>query len=81
VESGPISSTVAPQLPRDPHLPLACAAGWEFIGKQEYGIHGNKIRDAMNETDEEFWQRLGISWLEGTGLDFHKTAKLLLNLG
>lgn len=40
---------------------------WNFFGKQEYGADGTKIRDGMDETDDGFWQRVGIYWKEGTG--------------
>jgi hypothetical protein len=72
-------STSAPY--HEPHLSLACAAGWKSIGMQEYDIHGNKVRDGMNETDEEFWQRVSIEWLEGTSLDCHKKGEIPPNLG
>ena len=44
-----------------------CRDEWTFFGKQEFGLDGKKIRDGMDETEEGFWQRVGIYWLEGTG--------------
>lgn len=44
-----------------------CREEWAFFGKQEFAINGKKIRDGMDETEEGFWQRVGIYWLEGTG--------------
>lgn len=40
---------------------------WEFFGKQEFDIDRKKIRDGMDETEDGFWQRVGIYWHDGTG--------------
>jgi len=42
-------------------------AEWEFFGRQEFDISGKKIRDGKDETEESFWQRVGIYWRDGTG--------------
>lgn len=44
-----------------------CQQEWTFFGKQEFGSDGKKVRDGMSETDEGFWQRVAVYWLEGTG--------------
>lgn len=46
---------------------------WEFFGRQEVDLTGHTIRRGRKETDEGFWQRVGIYWLEGTGK--HLTGK------
>jgi len=40
---------------------------WAFFGKQEFDVTGKKTRDGMDETDEGFWQRVGVYWRDGTG--------------
>ncbi len=45
-------------------------AEWEFFGRQEFDIDGNKIREGMDEAEEGFWQRVGLYWREGTGKNF-----------
>lgn len=40
---------------------------WEFFGKQEIDINGKTIRRGRKETDEGFWQRVGLYWMDGTG--------------
>ncbi|MBE2260717.1 MAG: DUF2272 domain-containing protein [Rhodobacteraceae bacterium] len=42
-------------------------AEWEFFGKQEFDVDGRKVRDGMDETEDGFWQRVGIYWRDGTG--------------
>jgi hypothetical protein len=46
---------------------------WEFFGRQEIDLAGHTIRRGRKETDEGFWQRVGVYWLEGTGK--HLTGK------
>jgi hypothetical protein len=46
---------------------------WEFFGRQEIDLTGHTIRKGRKETDEGFWQRVGVYWLEGTGK--HLTGK------
>jgi hypothetical protein len=45
-------------------------AEWEFFGRQEFDIDGNRIRKGMDEAEEGFWQRVGLYWREGTGKKF-----------
>jgi hypothetical protein len=42
-------------------------AEWEFFEKQEYDIDGTMIKRGKQETDEGFWQRVGIYWGDGVG--------------
>src|SRR5262245_6935416 len=46
---------------------------WEFFGRQEVDRDGHLLRRGRKETDEGFWQRVGVYWLEGTGQ--HLTGK------
>jgi hypothetical protein len=46
---------------------------WDFFGKQEFDLQGRTIRRGRKETDEGFWQHVGVYWLEGTGK--HLTGK------
>ena len=45
-------------------------AEWEFFGRQEFDIDGNRMREGMDEAEEGFWQRVGLYWREGTGKNF-----------
>ena len=40
---------------------------WEYFGKQEYDLTGKKIKDGKDETEEDYWQRVGLYWRDGTG--------------
>lgn len=40
---------------------------WNFFGNQEIDINGKLIRRGRTETDEGFWQRVGMYWMDGTG--------------
>lgn len=40
---------------------------WEYFGKQEYDLTGKKTKVGRNETDEGYWQRVGMYWRDGTG--------------
>lgn len=42
---------------------------WEFFGKQEYDIDGSLIKRGKKETDDGFWQRVGVFWRDGVGKD------------
>lgn len=40
---------------------------WQFFGQQAIDKSGNLVHRGMRETDETFWQRVGIYWQEGVG--------------
>ena len=57
-----------------------CRQEWDFFGNQAINIDGNSIRRGKKETDEGFWQRVGIYWqavgrnLTGRNADFPWSA-------
>ena len=40
---------------------------WEYFGKQELDLQRKRVRKGRGETDDGFWQRVGVYWRDGTG--------------
>lgn len=38
---------------------------WEFFGKQEFDVAGHRVRRGKKETEDGFWERVGLYWREG----------------
>ena len=44
-----------------------CIEEWNYFRNQTINQDGRVTKEGMKETDEGYWQRVGIYWLEGTG--------------
>lgn len=42
-------------------------AEWAYFGKQEVDLNGGVLRQGRAETDEGYWQRVGVYWRDGPG--------------
>jgi hypothetical protein len=57
-----------------------CQQEWQFFGRQTIDINGRRTITGMQETDEVFWQRVGVYWqavgrnLTGRNADFPWSA-------
>ena len=63
----PIFSAMADATQFIPTVVQTATAQWEFFGEQTYDIDGHLDQNGHKEGEDGFYQRIGRSWLEGTG--------------